>query len=702
MKSRRGPFTEWLVTNGLGGYASGTIGGFNTRRFHGWLIAALPAPHGRTMMANSLLEKFYSSGVCYVLTCEDVVAPAVVQQESERSDPLTPESDQSNPYLQDFRLESGLPVWQFRLGDALLEKRVCMVHKQNTTYLTYTLLEGKGKLEVKPALHIRPHEGAVGGPAHHQYRLVAVERGFELFVSNDLPTLKFCWKGEENGFRMESQQIPSVPYRVEQSRGYDWQGDLWSPGIFSAELDAGKPASLTLSTEDWERVNALTPATAFSSELERRRRLLLRAGSGEYQEGFVAELVMAADQFLITPVGRVSDQVRAQAVGDEVRSVIAGYHWFTDWGRDTMISLEGLTLSTGRWREAEYILRTFADYIYHGLIPNMFPEGKTAGLYHTADATLWFFHAIDRYVTITRDIETLRYLMPKLLEVVRCHLRGTDFGIGVDPADGLLRQGAVGYQLTWMDAKVGDWVVTPRRGKAVEINALWYNALRLMVEWLELVGGSVPIKDDLTKQASLSYSSFQNRFWNQQQNCLYDVVDSLEEKDGALVEAKDDPSIRPNQILAISLRYPVLAENKWRAVVEVVKRELLTPVGLRSLSPGDPEYKPSYDGDLQARDAAYHQGTVWAWLIGPLIDSWLRVYPEYTQQARGFLRGFEDHLYEDGVGTISEIFDAEPPFTPRGCMAQAWSVAEVLRTTLLLNSKLPSKSRTAVSVSLES
>lgn len=677
-KSRRGLSTEWLITNSLGGYASGTIGGFNTRRFHGWLIAALPAPHGRTMMANSLLEKFYASGRCYALSCEDVVPQSERGQEPERSDPLTSASDPANPYLEDFRLETGLPVWRFRMGDALLEKRVCMVHKQNTTYLTYILLEGKGRLEVKPALHIRPHEGAVGGPPHTRYRFVAVDQGFELCVGNDLPSLKFCWQGEENGFHMASQQIPNVRYRIEQSRGYDWQGNLWSPGIFSAELEAGKQASLTLSTEGWDKVQAFTPPDAFVAELERRRRLL-RAAPEKARERFAAELVLSADQFLITPVGRVSDQVRAQAVGDEVRSVIAGYHWFTDWGRDTMISLEGLTLSTGRWREAEYILRSFANYIHDGLIPNMFPEGKTSGLYHTADATLWFFHAIDRYVTISRDFETLEFLLPKLLDVVQWHLHGTDFGIGIDPADGLLRQGAIGYQLTWMDAKVGDWVVTPRRGKAVELNALWYNALRLVMEWLELTGNSSFDKDHLANQASLAYESFQRRFWNPERTCLYDVVDSPEEK--------DDPSIRPNQILAIALKYPILNQDKWKPVVEIVKRELLTPVGLRSLSPSDPEYKPRYDGDLLARDAAYHQGTVWAWLIGPFIDAWLRVYPDGVDEAYGFLRGFEDHLYEDGVGTISEIFDAEPPFTPRGCMAQAWSVAEVLRTTLLLKQR---------------
>jgi predicted glycogen debranching enzyme len=401
------------------------------------------------------------------------------------------------------------------------------------------------------------------------------------------------------------------------------------------------------------------------------------------QEGFAAELVLATDQFLISPVGRVADQVRARAVGEEMRSVIAGYHWFTDWGRDTMISLEGLTLCTGRWREAEYILRSFSNFIHHGLIPNLFPEGRTSGLYHTADATLWFFHAVDRYVEITSDFNMLVFLLPKLVDILQWHLRGTDFGIGVDPADGLLRQGAPGYQLTWMDAKVDGWVITPRRGKAVEINALWYNALRLCVEWMEKMDVDGGDADSFRAQADLCRSSFQRRFWNEAEGCLYDVVDSPVETDGHVIGLHDDSSIRPNQVISLALKHPVLMEERWGPVVDVVRRELLTPVGLRSLSPKDKEYKARYDGDLRTRDGAYHQGTVWAWLIGPFCTAWLRTYPSDTASVQNFLRCFEDHLNEDGVGTISEIFDAEFPFTPRGCVAQAWSVAEVLRCLLM-------------------
>ena len=326
-------------------------------------------------------------------------------------------------------------------------------------------------------------------------------------------------------------------------------------------------------------------------------------------------------------------------------------------------------VATGRHIEAGWILRTFAYYVRDGLIPNMFPEGEKHGLYHTADATLWFFHALDRYLTYTHDHETLKLLLPKLCEIVDHHLRGTHFGIHVDPQDGLLGQGEVDYQLTWMDAKVGDWVVTPRRGKAVEINALWYNALRLLAGWIHAEQGDEAARA-LVEPAEQARQSFNERFWYAPGGYLYDVVDG---------ERGDDPVCRPNQVLAISLRYPILEPSRWQPVLEVVRQRLLTPVGLRSLAPGHPDYKSTYDGDLRARDAAYHQGTVWGWLIGPFIDAWLKVYPDDRASARRFLEGFVPHLGEACIGSISEIFDAEPPFSPRGCIAQGWSVAEVLR-----------------------
>jgi len=375
------------------------------------------------------------------------------------------------------------------------------------------------------------------------------------------------------------------------------------------------------------------------------------------------------------PAARPEDAARALALGTEARTVIAGYHWFTDWGRDTMISLEGLTLATGRAREAALILRTFASYARDGLVPNMFPDGERDGLYHTADATLWFFHAVGRYVDATGDRDLLRLLLPVLEDSIEHHYRGTRFGIGVDPKDGLLRQGAAGYQLTWMDAKVDDWVVTPRRGKAVEINALFYNALRLLEDWLrhEDAGDRA---EAIGRRAGRVHTSFNERFWLESQQHLYDVIDG---------ENGDDPACRPNQVLAISLPHAVLDERRWEAVLNMVRTKLATPVGLRTLSADHPSYRATYDGDLRSRDAAYHQGTVWPWLVGPFVDASLKVHPDQTESIRTMLTGFDGHLNEAGVGTVSEIFDGEPPFIPRGCISQAWSVGELLRVLKRVN-----------------
>jgi predicted glycogen debranching enzyme len=425
-----------------------------------------------------------------------------------------------------------------------------------------------------------------------------------------------------------------------------------------------------VSTESWERLGAVGAADVRAAEIERRTGLLQHAACA--QDTFAAELALAADQFLIVPVSRAAEVMRTEAKGEAVRTIIAGYHWFTDWGRDSMISLEGLTLCTGRASEAAGILRAFAHHVRDGLIPNFFPEGEQAGLYHTADATLWFVHALDRYVRATRDQAMLADLLPVMDDIIDHHLAGTRFGIHVD-ADGLLTQGAEHYQLTWMDAKVGDWVVTPRRGKAVEINALWYNALRVVGRWMRDAGHVDPA-DKCDHAADRAYAAFNARFWNAARHQLFDVIDG---------EHGDDAASRPNQVLAMALPHPVLAAERWPPVLEAARAVLVTPVGLRSLAPGSAEYCQKYFGDLRARDAAYHQGTVWAWLIGPFIDAWLRVHPEGHAEARAMLQGFVAHLSEAGVGSISEVFDAERPFTPRGCIAQAWSVAEVLRAWVL-------------------
>jgi predicted glycogen debranching enzyme len=334
-----------------------------------------------------------------------------------------------------------------------------------------------------------------------------------------------------------------------------------------------------------------------------------------------------------------------------------------------MISLEGLTLATGRAREAGFILRTFSQYVRDGLIPNLFPDGSDQGLYHTADATLWFFHALERYGELTGYWSLIEEVLPVMREIAEAHLRGTRFGIGVDPADGLLRQGAEGYQLTWMDAKVDDWVVTARRGKAVEINALWYNALTILSRW-ECDLGDQARSGKYADAAARARESFNQRFWFEDGGYLYDVIDG---------PTGDDSACRPNQVLAISLPNPILDRARWEPVMQIVHDRLLTAVGLRSLAPGSADYKARYFGDLRTRDAAYHQGTVWAWLIGPWIDAWLKMHPDDHAGARRFLDGLIAHLPAFGVGSIAEIFDAEAPYTPRGCIAQAWSVAETLR-----------------------
>ncbi len=658
---------EWIVTNGLGGYASGTLAGIDSRRFHGWLIAALPAPHGRTMMLNQLEETLVLNGVRHMLVAEDL-------QRATRQDLVS-------PTLVEFRLEDGLPVWTYRCPSFELEKRLCMVYRQNTTYIRYSLLRGEAAcLEVRPSIDIRPHEGSLAGPQVGDYRLTASAEGYEISFKPDIPPLLLRYEGTDAAFTLSRQEVHALEYREEQHRGYDWEGGLWSPGLFTATLAEGESVSLAASTETWERVGALPVEEAFATERERRRRLL-QVAPPEARTGMAGELVLAADQFLIVPVGRVGDTVRAHAVGDEVRTVIAGYHWFTDWGRDTMISLEGLTLSTGRTREAEFILRLFAQYIRDGLIPNMFPEGNTEGLYHTADASLWFFHAVDRYWRATGDSELLRFIVPRMAGIADAHLRGTKFGIHVDPSDGLLCQGAPGYQLTWMDAKVGDWVVTPRRGKAVEINALWFNSLCLLAGWLDELGHG-DLARRYREHAGQARRSFAEKFWYTAGGYLYDVIEA-EPGTSAVVEGNDS-TCRPNQVLAISLDNPVLDREHWKPVLEKVRAELWTPVGLRSQAPGSPDYKPRYFGDLRTRDAAYHQGTVWAWLMGPFVDAWLKAFPNDKETARGFISGFDRHLSQGGIGTISEVFDAEAPYIPRGCISQAWSVAEVLRLMLRL------------------
>lgn len=648
---------EWLVTNGVGGYASGTLAGVATRRYHGFLVAALPV-HGRTLMLNHLLEEVrLPDGSVARLGGEE--RPGELEVHA--------------AHLIDFALELGLPVWRYEVNGTVLERRVLMPYGQNTVHVTYRLLEGHGpgRLKLHPSIAFRPHDAPFEERLSRAYSLATSgDDRYEVSGGPDLPPLRLLLRGHAAAFTVEWRAGPTVQHRVEASRGYGSVGAVLRPGHLRAFLTHDAPeATLVASAEPWEAILALSPDEARRAELQRRERLVAQADP-KARDGAAAELVLAADQFVVAPRWRVKDTACARAAGGEYRSVIAGYHWFTDWGRDTMISLEGLTLTTGRHQEARDILVSFAQHVKDGLIPNLFPEGQEDGLYHTADATLWFFHALDRYVEVTGDRTILPLLLPRLREVVGAHLAGTRFGIGIDPQDGLMRQGAPGYQLTWMDAKVGDWVVTPRRGKAVELNALWFNALRLLEGWVRELEGDEHARW-LTEHAERARESFNRRFWHAEGGYLFDVIDG---------EGGDaDPACRPNQVLALSLRHAVLDPSRWARVLEVVRERLLTPVGLRSLAPGHPDYKPRYFGDIRMRDAAYHQGTVWGWLIGPYVDAHLKVHPGDRQGARRALEGLLAHLDDGCVGQVSEIFDAEAPFTPRGCVAQAWSVAELLR-----------------------
>jgi predicted glycogen debranching enzyme len=642
---------EWLVTNGLGGYASGTIGGAPSRRYHGLLIAALPPPYGRRLLLTDVSEVLHVGGrriaQLTAHTAEDAVQVP----------------------LDEFRLEAGLPVWRYAVGGIVIEKRMLMPHGQNTVHVLYALLAGAdfARLDVTLAAHHRSHDAPVDEPLAERPPMKRTGLGYELAIG-DLPPLRLRIDAAHTPLGEPPAAWPERRYAVEETRGYMDKAGAWTPGVFALELEAARPIAIVASTEPWDVITALEWRAAFAAERDRRLACIAAADPAA-REGFAAELVLAADQFIVTPVGRSAEAARVRAGGADERSVIAGYHWFTDWGRDTMISLEGLTLLTGRTAEAKGILRTFVSAIREGLLPNLFPEGDSQGLYHTADATLWLFQAIDRYLAATSDRALLQALLPQLVDIVDRHIAGTRFGIGVDRSDGLLRQGAPGFQLTWMDAKVDDWVVTPRRGKAVEINALWYNALCLLADWHRSIGrsGDGARFDTAAAQAR---ESFNRRFWHEPTGHLFDVVDG---------EHGDDAACRPNQIIAISLAHPVLARRYWQPVLRVVRDELLTPFGLKTLSSKHPDYQPKYYGDLRSRDAAYHQGTVWPWLLGPFIDAWRRAFPDDTGAAAQFLAAFEGHLDDGCVGSISEIFDAEPPYVPRGCVAQAWSVAEVLR-----------------------
>ncbi len=648
---------EWLVTNGLGGYASSTVTGINTRKYHGLLVAALTPPVERTVLVSGFIEWATYDGKRYPLSTHEYVGGTI--------DP------EGYRYLQSFSLRGTLPVWIYAFGDALLEKRLWMVYGSNTTCVRYTLVRGtlELELEITPLVTYRSFHTLTSGQGW-QIGVEAQPQGAVIHAYDQARPFRLL--ADAGYFEQKGYWFWNFYSREEAARGMDSRSDLYAPGTFTAALRTGAPFTLALTTESQL---AMHSSVSLASEQERQVQLLRRA-SADTAHPVVQQLTLAADQFIVR---RQSSTDASDTSGEQPgKTVIAGYHWFNDWGRDTMISLPGLTLSTGRSEEAALILRTFARFVVDGMLPNNFPDssGVVPG-YNTADATLWYVLAVYAYYITTNDTSLVDDLLPVLRQIVDCHRRGTRYHIGVDPADGLLHAGEPGVQLTWMDAKIGDWVVTPRIGKPVEINALWYNTLRIVSLFLQ------ERDDDAAKQyqaqANKARDSFRSRFLLPDQPYLADVVDG---------PGGDDLTMRPNQIFAVSLPFPLLDGAEAERVVTTVGRVLLTSYGLRSLSSDNSSYRGDYTGDQYRRDSGYHQGPVWPWLMGPYAEAHYRVYGD-ADAALALLQPFEYHLGDAGLSNISEIFEGDPPHLPRGTIAQAWSVAEVLRVWRKIEGQFP-------------
>lgn len=629
---------EWLVTNGLGGYASATVAGMPTRRYHGLLVAALRPPVARAVMLAQCDELLTYDGRPYRI--------ATTEYEDGTLDPA------GYIHLADFRLERGLPASRYEIGDTALEKRIWMSQGRSTTYVQYTLspqARGPAELLVRPLVNGRPFHRLTRG-AERRVAVEAEGSGCIVRFDEPMPPLRLWLPGGR--FEPGGDWYWRVLYRRERERGLDCLEDLFSPGVLTVTLPPGGSATLIVSSEPPERIE-VDAAAAWRREWRRRGAVVRRTGLPADDE-VGQTLALAADAFIVTaPPAR--------------RVVIAGYHWFAPGGRDALIALPGLTLATNRLADARAILHGLIADRRDGLVPARYGEDDGLPDHASADTTLWLFVALRAYLRATGDRALLAEVWPALVEMIAAHEQGTRFGIRADPADGLLRAGETGYQLTWMDAKAGDWVVTPRRGKPVEVNALWYSALRQMAEWAT---AQAPAQaEQYAWLADRVLGSFNQRFWYAPGGYLYDVIDT---------DAGDDASFRPNQIMAIGLPFPVLERARWRPVLDAVTDHLLTPYGLRTLSPGDPRYVGWYAGDALHRDGAYHQGTVWPWLLGPYLDACWRVYRN-RQTLVERLQAFAKHLSRAGLGTISEIFDGDAPHSPQGSIADAASVGEVLR-----------------------
>ncbi len=622
---------EWLVTNGLGGYAAGTLSGTNTRRYHGLLVAATEPPAGRRVRLANLIEEVVVGDTRYDLSTHEY-----------RDGTLHPRGWES---LRSFRLVGNRPEFVFRFGDLEIVKTVWMDRGANRTWLRYRV-EGGGEVELRilPLITDRDFHAETRAAGLGEFAMDGT--GKRLRIRRNGGRLLTLTADRDIEVEAGGDWFWEVAHRRERERGFDFVEDLWCPGVLRVQLRPGEAFALAVSADEEETAGAEASIAAYDGRQES-----LTAGLAD---DTARRLALAADQFLVARGER------------EVGTVIAGYHWFGDWGRDTMIALPGLALPTGRAAEMREILLEYGRYVDAGMLPNRFPDYGTAPDYNTADATLWWFETVASYLEATADYTILDDLLMKMVSVVEAHDRGTRFGIGVDQADGLLRAGEPGIQLTWMDAKVGDWVVTPRIGKPVEINALWYSALRSLEAWLERVGLN-PRKT--REQADGVALSFRKRFWNPQTGYLNDVVDG---PDG------DDPALRPNQLLALSLSHPLLHGEIARSVVTSVREGLLTEFGLRTLATNHPDYAPRYEGGPLERDGAYHQGTVWPWPIGAYVDAHLHAFGS-AEGLEGVLDGLLESLDTAGLGSIGEIYDGDAPHHPNGCVAQAWSVAEVLR-----------------------
>jgi predicted glycogen debranching enzyme len=639
---------EWLVTNGLGGYASQTIAGTTTRRYHGLLVAALEPPVRRTVLVSGLDVTARYKGIGYALSTSRWTSGFV--------------SPSGYLQIESFHLEGMKPVWRYALADALLEKRVWMKQGENSTMVQFVLLRGRGpaELEGRVLVNYRDFHSTLRAQ-DRQMRVQAVQKGVRVVAFEG--ATPFYLKSAEASFEPQHEWYRDYLLLAETERGLDDAEDRLYAARFHCRLGVGEKVTLIFTTAE----KSVLDGEHARAEQANHEWKLFQAWQGRHEKmskvaaedepGWLWQLVLAADQFVVKR--DVKDEPDGQ-------SVIAGYHWFNDWGRDTMISLPGLTLTTGRPEIARKILRSYSHYCDGGMLPNNFSEGGGAPQYNSVDATLWYFEALRQYYEATRDLDLISELFALLAAIIDAHVLGTRHNIKVDPVDALLAAGNADVQLTWMDAKMADWVVTPRTGKPVEVNALWINALNTMLDFARLLGRP---GEGYARLADKAAKYFQ-KFWNPARDCCFDVID--------IPGGGQDARLRPNQILAVSLRVSPLTVKQQQSVVDVVADQLLTSHGLRSLGPHEPGYKGHFGGGPRERDSAYHQGTVWAWLFGAFALAHYRVY-QNREAAQGFLEPLGRTIHCGGLGSIGEVFSGDPPFPPGGCIAQSWSVAETIR-----------------------